>query len=1697
MSLGASSQKVAYANLYANIGSDKLSEVREEKAKIVASIESYASNLFDYYVSDDIYDFLVSKGLPLSINCFRTHSHPISKMIENYFLFNVIGNHMTDKTTFVSLKEDKLDSIKARKKGFKGNPNVLNRLIHAKDALRYRDPLRCLDFSHSREVVNDLKHARRVIVHDEIHYWDLGEFQRFLGLLQGDLVYSVVYPAEIQAGYTFSLNPKLYEFRIDKSGKFFTWAPDGVMSCSYRQPIMDWLLTTNKTVDVSGRTWTLSKLETIGSHHVFLCTLGDLVTEDAAVYTDYTLVDPRLLGNIELKLPRIRAEFMKKTLHYLMALKKPDSASAVSKLRQLCKGDENADELIFSGAIAKDIADSKYFTEVGGFLDLKKYLGVSFARMFGVKVEYLLSKKWFQLDTLTETIKLMVPAEITIEMGRKEAVDRSGFYKSVKYMGSLRDRQEYKGIALDVSELLDAVPDRKPRPYSITFEDGTGMMEVGDPLAELEEFKHKLGCPKVEEQKMLFFKTKPTWGSNYCFQEVAKNIYIKVYLISNPPLHELLLEGLITLEEYTSMVGSNPVAEEMSVDPKEEVKEVEANETKGASLEKLGEVKRNICLIKPIADHFGMNPEVLIAKVSSEVPNFTRYLTDKGLSLPGFYMLCKNMKLTLSLFSDQGFLHIDGEYKPLGICIKGDHATPARYVKAKNDPALAVAVNSGIGKMRIEVFSDIAVDLKQSFEKGFTGLMLNDVQGKWARDIPKGKSATLEVSTCLGFAGSGKTSCLTQMLKAGLDMEVAVVSPRRALAEEWKKELLDTDVKVFTFENFFIKYSNKVDLLILDESPLLPPGYIDLVHYTKEVGHIVVLGDPLQTSYHAEADALTLADVEKDIFKRLKQSGEGLCPCGLQISTKVYTGPDPMLDFTDGDKLKGRSALFFSRNGDGYQYNGGSHKSRGWPSALNMVIDACGYNADSFDHCLAQLYEGGSKLAAHADNEPVYPIMNPILTVQLNGEGVFGLSCRKGDTNLQLKGGAFFLMPNGCQKTHKHSVRAQTSRVSLTFRSTKELELPLESVRKVPYMLFTNRLASDQKILGVKAYGHGSFRVREVSKLDKEMLTLCFSRKTVEEVGKKLNIYTVGQAQGLSRDYVQIYFDSGAMKTTDETVITALTRARKGIDVFYKVKKEELKKCASKALKEFLNKGMVSSETITEGVLCKLEGAQLMYENVYIGNEMENIELKLAGDPGLKAMLTILQEEEMEMEEMQPEVIKDNGRTHLALTTFANEQFAYDLKAKEDREVYLHGTGFSKQIRDDISSDYHAGPCAPSSIYLHHTTDDDVLFFLSIKKRLRFADMQKNFKNFKLKENLGKAIFSEFLKRADFMNFYNLPEVNDVEMEMDFTRKRIEKSASILEAHSYRSDPDWPSNYLRIFIKTQDCTKMEKRGSDAKAGQTIACFAHAVLCRFGPLLRRTEAQLRKIIPEHILVFSQKSYDDLNDWCKTYFSSFCGTDSDYEAFDRSQDGAILAFEIELLKHFQWPEEVIEEYKTLKLMMGCSLGDLAVMRFSGEFGTFFFNTMCNMAFTFLRYKIGPYQPLAFAGDDMVAPGQLVVDQGMSSVLNQLELKAKVNFSNSPLFCGWRVSPYGIVKEPNLLLDRLEMKRAEGKLDGCIANYALEASYGYRLCEHLHELNVDLDAFQELIRKIVMLKNKLPSYIADIFSDEGDLVSSDDES
>jgi hypothetical protein len=206
-----------------------------------------------------------------------------------------------------------------------------------------------------------------------------------------------------------------------------------------------------------------------------------------------------------------------------------------------------------------------------------------------------------------------------------------------------------------------------------------------------------------------------------------------------------------------------------------------------------------------------------------------------------------------------------------------------------------------------------------------------------------------------------------------------------------------------------------------------------------------------------------------------------------------------------------------------------------------------------------------------------------------------------------------------------------------------------------------------------------------------------------------------------------------------------------------------------------------------------------------------------------------------------------------------------------------------------------------------------------------------------------------------------------------------------------------------------------------------------------------------------------------------------TDNDFERFDQSQDEGPLAFELNLMRLLNIDEELIDLYTWLKINAKCFLGHMGVMRMSGEFSTFLFNTYVNIAYTYLRYDIPEGTPAAFAGDDSSICSLVSTKLEFSKYERQLALRGKPNVSDAPSFCSWRLTPDGVFKDPRLLHIKLEIHDQFGDLDNVADSYFQEHMFGYSLGDlvHDHMDEEQLASHSSNCRRFAQMRHRLPSY------------------
>nr|WKT15090.1 MAG: replicase protein [Grapevine virus M] len=1695
MAISVSSQRSAVSNLFCNGSTNEVESIKTLKTKALLSAEEHSNGLFDYHVSDFIKDRLSAKGIHISVHSFQSHPHPISKMIENHLLYNILTQYVNNTTLFISCRESKIKRLMLGKSKNALKDHRVNRLIHAKDALRYLEPLRNVDFTNKEEMKVITNGATRILIHDEVQYWSLGDFQRFLGSLDKteEVLYTVIYPAEISAGYNCSLFPEAYTFELGDG--YFIWRPDGKADGWYRQPLNPWLLSTKKTLDSNGDTWTITKLTTVASHHLFFAKKGSLVTEDLYAYDDYTLIDPSIVlkGKRNRTVLHLRERFITPVLLYLLALKKPDAHSAVAKLRQLTHGEENPSEALFLAQLARQIQSNTLFDKMGNF-EAKSACWNAVLTILPEGLRYLADTDEYHRLSFEEFVRRVKTAEVRVERYfRDYQPDRK--YELVQGIGDDEWDQIIKeGYLARLKEL-----DRPSEPYSsATF---SGLDRWNNTVSMV--FAARRAAREAKPVEVELNKKVPI-----CMEGYMHNLR-----------QGLTGRGLVSATTCLFLDYPSAPVKRLNTDLSN-LDEVEAN------LQKLlTNPQRKTVVVESSASCECIKNYV----TRGHVDGMTLAALNKDLQCPD---VLKGRKAGFYSRNSGFYAYNGGNHRSLGwpavlqelsdklgLSEDYDHCLVQSYVEGGKigfhrddekcyDGKQSVVTLNLVGDAAFTVKCNHGKEERFTLCSGDVLTMLEGAQGSLFHSVESLSSGRMSLTFRNHIVGKAPSE--TDSVSEYEENAPAFDDSITFLSDN-KKNLcaLDCFAEHMRVEREFcistINAHNPRLVQELEKGGATLPTLIQTSHILGYGGMIHREGECVSVKGGTNPIHLKLTEGHVEISEAplSKSSFESALKMGSTISKAVYN-----LEHTDARVLansfeEGNTGILLGKHKAG-KFNvpaerkaievytafgfAGSGKSH-YPQCVLKCCDVGKVMVVSPRKALANDWEIKTDRRCIVRTHEKALVESTVFDAVVFDE-IGLLPHGYLDLFFLLRPCKCYLLLGDPLQNGYHGTRDEISLSPISNGVFSKI------VGDVSYLYYTHRLPKQQKVFEVPSFAYSPQEeyVKFTHEIKVGASTIVCSRKAKE--AHKGEAFTISESQGLSFNEVYLKLDKDWALISDEAVVVAMTRARQVVHIVANkgLITHLVQKSRSGFLKKVLNQKTLGKFDLLANLRNKISGIQFLEEEERYA-DTDDYEDKLVGDPYLKGLLQLFENVECEEANMEEPTVPEPTKTHLWLSTHANDIDPYNLRAKEQREQKVNGV-LTEQIDEVGYKGEEANPSTHKALYLHHMNSDVSTFMLSVRKRLRFRDLEKNRRRYnKVRDcKVGEQLWDVVKKTYELRNPMYLPPIDADAAK--FTEKRMQKSANLIEKHSCRSDPDWPSNLLKIFLKQQICTKMEKRGVDAKAGQTIACFSHAVLCRFGPHLRRTERLFRDMLPENVMIYSQKDYKDLDLWCKTFVHTFEGTDSDYEAFDRSQDEKILAYEVEVLKFFLWPEDLINEYVELKLMMGCDLGDLAIMRFSGEFGTFFFNTICNMAFSCMRYHITKDTPICFAGDDMYSPGTLRQRRDYEDVLNTLTLKAKVHYSNEPLFCGWRMSPYGIVKDPNLLLDRWKMAERDGKLENCMINYAIEACFGYRLGEMLYDLKIDLDAQQELVRSIVLVKHRLPRGVAKLFNRLEDECGSDGE-
>jgi hypothetical protein len=406
---------------------------------------------------------------------------------------------------------------------------------------------------------------------------------------------------------------------------------------------------------------------------------------------------------------------------------------------------------------------------------------------------------------------------------------------------------------------------------------------------------------------------------------------------------------------------------------------------------------------------------------------------------------------------------------------------------------------------------------------------------------------------------------------------------------------------------------------------------------------------------------------------------------------------------------------------------------------------------------------------------------------------------------------------------------------------------------------------------------------------------------------------------------------------------------------------------------------------------------------------------------------------------------------------------------REEVEMFSEREGcFSRQFQDDTPADNIHGL---DDIFADHSRTDPALIGPTIEKRLRFASHEDNERDFHDHSFLGPLLLEAFVE------LFALPDDIPWDEELfescvdDCARSRLRKSAPAL--NSLARDQDYTlrdSHTVLNFLKSQLINKLDTftRYVDGrcvpkvKPAQLITTYTEEINALFGPLTRYLTVKLRQVQGRsNAMVYGGMSLDDLSQWSKDHISpevpvSFA---NDFTQYDKSVRGDSLNFEVQVMRLFNVPVHYVDFHVDLTCHLKSHFGTLGIMRTSGQWCTYIFNSWFGAAYFRLRYDFDLTRAIGFSGDDMFLQDVPVERSGWRRVAKFFHLVSKPVLSRFPEFCGWTLTHYGAFRSPKLLAFKLHYHHEHGSLERVALSYYLEYRVGFLLGDLLWDV-MDFD-------------------------------------
>nr|BCA25801.1 polyprotein [Cherry virus A] len=1564
-------------------------------------------------------NYLNDCGIQLAPIASKTHPHPVSKIIENHLLYCVVSNMISNFKflVFLSIKEVKAEYI-WNKNTADTVREISNRILDIKDAFRY-GPTNTVNgginnFSFFCANLNRRFNNRAIkpdcfFIHDEVHFWSPAELCEFLFTVEPkNVLATVVIPPELLEGLDYSFNSVAYDFKKVDGNLYYF--PDKSKGKPYQQPMDPWLLKCNKISMIkNGETFSYSiGLLESVGANHLFSFQRNKVVESTRFFNDFDCLDMRKLLPINVENGKIKGYNIR-----TWVFKK-----ILSYIVCLKKGDSES-----SLAKLRQLSDSSPSSDelllIGDFFDL----------MTRVKIFNKRSPWSFLSDAKNYVDSWII---------------QSPFLRRIFPVGSRAITELIRDWIANAESLKI-----QTTCSSLTFSDSFEMIKT-DSISEFGE--HILGnisggLSSAIEACRNWLRSKRFSGGSYSM--VGRNGLLVDSMHQNTSFSSEVFVDLFPSTIRPAFYSDPNFNKVESFEPEWDFllgswifnhKQVrlcyEPSDSYADSEEDVNRTSETSSPEKTIADSSSVSPfvsssheEGTSSQQSEEKPISEQEKKETRKNDCFFKAVGETIGIPANSLIERILCSDSEDLKPVIEQLNLDHPISSKLLEVCCK-FLGYRVHIYYGDSIIKLNDDINMHAIHIGGKPGHLFCINQERSK----IPKDSQIKVPEVGPQSFIGSIFSKTYGSGSSAPIHLGQIDITKALAL------------VSAFESMNLGVRVDRKAIL----EGQLISNGFLAFLKRKNNEGHKVIKIQSLPVY-----PFIGFAGSGKS-FGLTERLINGDCSQNF-----MFTAPRKKIIGQIHERIDSRQyddKLKISRKKNFSTFENTLLSLVNKPL---VIMDECSLNPPGFIDLvliksLDSIIRKSNKDFDHFFSSSVLSegiianVASPIACIAVTGDilqsSFYSESCGK---LMQYKNDIKTL----CALSH--------TRLPYLFGSKRfgyfTGFLKLGYYNQMESKAFTiDNMETLQKAIGTSM---DKFGVLVTSRADKSDFELDFP-----------NVCTINEAQGSTFNSVILIVTRDFFSNPIESIIVAITRHQKNLLIYFPAAIQGEMDFLSRRFPIHSNVVLKNFSVLDNLIKDKLNPFQLIQEDPF-GHDFE---VKLEGDPFLKSELSLVNEIKLQQIEENSIESKENLKTHLPISYSGlwNLEIS-EMRAREDREFKKFGVGWSKQFKDEPNQkDQVEDNCAmlPEAVFPRHFANDDLTFWSAVKKRLVFKNPLSNAHDFEKAKPFGKELLNIFLRKVPLKPSFDQRMYD--ESVSEFEEKKISKNAAMIGAHHDRSTTDWPTNEIFLFIKSQLCTKKEKMFCDAKAGQTLACFSHLILCKFAPLNRYIEKKVTQSLPGNFYIHQKKNFDELERWVKSYdFSGVC-TESDYEAYDASQDSYTLAFEYELLRYLGVSNSLIEDYLYLKMHLNCKLGNLAIMRFTGEFCTFLFNTLTNMLFTFMKYDVRKTHAICFAGDDMCANVRLPENHEYSSLLKKFSLKAKVDFTRSPTFCGWNLSRYGIGKKPELIAARLAVARQKGEVNLVLDSYFLEHLYAYNKGDHLFEIlsEKELEHHYNLTRFVV---------------------------